>query len=581
MAATAGAIKAGRAFVEIFADDTKLQQALGQIQGRLRRFGSALSSIGTKFLAFGTAGAGAFGLAIKAASNLQETMSKFDVVFGAASVAAKAWSDDFASQVGRSKREVAGFLAASQDLFVPLGFAADAAQGLSKQVTRLAFDLASFNNMADADTLRDLQAALTGSGEVMKKYGVIVSEVAVKQELLNQGLDPKLATQQEKVQARLNIIMAGTTAAQGDAIRTSDSFANQTKRLKGELEDAAATIGSALLPVVTPLVEKAAAAARTFGEWATENKETVVHVGQLAAGAALAGGAAISLGHSITLAATALGGLKAAVGFFPVLVGGVRAVSLAFVGMGISASGAWAAATLGVSLVIPALAAIGTGLAALQAKFGIFDPAIEAVKRLADRVGQRLAPMMERLGESISRVFASLEPLLPLIESGLVLAVEAFATVLETNVLPKISKMAAVLGDALDKAALLASVIPGISIGTSPGKSSAKSKGKAASSVPETGDSSVLSVPGLAEIDIPSRSAVGAGLGLLGSSADLGKLDAAQRTISGSVGTFSARQATNFEAIAKDGGISGVIEETKTSNRLLGSILAEVSEDQQ
>ena len=48
---------------------------------------------------------------------------------------------------------------------------------------------------------------------VMKKYGVIVSEAAVKQELLNQGIDPKTASDQQKVQARMNIIMAGTTAA--------------------------------------------------------------------------------------------------------------------------------------------------------------------------------------------------------------------------------------------------------------------------------------------------------------------------------------------------------------------------------
>ena len=46
--------------------------------------------------------------------------------------------------------------------------------------------------------LRDLHAALTGSGEVMKKYGVLVNEAAAKQEVLNQGLDPKVATDQQK-----------------------------------------------------------------------------------------------------------------------------------------------------------------------------------------------------------------------------------------------------------------------------------------------------------------------------------------------------------------------------------------------
>ena len=335
MAATSGAIRAGKAFVEIYGDDSKLQQTLGQIQGRLRRFGNTVAAVGTKLLALGTAGASAFGIAIKAASDLQETMSKFDTVFGDASAAAKAWSDDFAQQVGRSKREIAGFLASAQDLFVPLGFDPTKAEALSKTITGLAVDLASFNNKTDADAMNDLQAALTGSGEVMKKYGVILNEAAVKQELFNMGLDPKNASETEKVMARLNIILAGTTAAQGDAIRTADSFANQAKRLKGELEDAAATIGTALLPVVTPLVTKAADAGRAFGKWASENKETVVQVAKLVGGLVAVGGSLVAFGVAVNAVASAVGGLsvamKLAAGNAGLLGAALGAFSLAIV----------------------------------------------------------------------------------------------------------------------------------------------------------------------------------------------------------------------------------------------------------
>lgn len=315
MAATTGAIRAGRAFVEIFTDDTKLQKGLKTASQRMRAFGASVSAIGQKLLALGAAGAGAFAVTIKAASDLQEVMSKFDTVFGEQAEAAKKWGDEFAAQVGRSKRQVAEFLAGSQDLFVPLGFDPQRAQELSKQVTALAVDLASFNNKADADTMRDLQAALTGSGEVMKKYGVIVNETAVKQELLNMGLDPTNATQIEKVMARLNIIMAGTTAAQGDAVRTADSFANQTKRLRAQLEDTAGTIGTALLPVVTPLVAEAAKAAQKFSEWAGENQETIVTLGKIVAGLLATGGALAAFGQASILASGAVNGFGAALKF--------------------------------------------------------------------------------------------------------------------------------------------------------------------------------------------------------------------------------------------------------------------------
>jgi len=242
-------IKAGSAYVELLMRDKDFTKRLRAAGAGLKLFAlSAMSLAGPIAAAF------SFGSVIKASSDVEETMNKFNVVFGKNSKEVKQWSDGFAKDVGRSEEQIARFVSNSQDLFVPLGFEAGAATEMSKQITGLSLDLASFNNMQDADTMRDLQAALTGSGEVMKKYGVVLSEAAVKQELLNQKLDPKKASDQEKVQARLNIIMRGTTAAQGDAIRSAGGFANMYKALKGRLFDTAATIGSALLPGVTKLV---------------------------------------------------------------------------------------------------------------------------------------------------------------------------------------------------------------------------------------------------------------------------------------------------------------------------------------
>lgn len=253
--ANSRSLKAGDAFIRFSLSDGRIKKQLKNLQRRFTAIGAGLQKLAGIGLKVGVGIAAGMALPVKAASDLQETMGKFNTVFGANSKAIKAWGDNFAGEVGRSRGEVAGFLAGMQDLFVPLGFASTEAEGLSKQVTKLAVDLASFNNKSDADTIRDLQAALTGSGEVMKKYGVIVSEAAVKQQLLNTGIDPKKATEQQKVQARLNIIMAGTTAAQGDAVRTAGSFANQLKRAKGSIIDFAAAIGQPLLAPLAKLLE--------------------------------------------------------------------------------------------------------------------------------------------------------------------------------------------------------------------------------------------------------------------------------------------------------------------------------------
>jgi len=200
-----------------------------------------------------TAG-GLLTLAVRNASDAAETMSKFDVVFGGRAKAVSEFASTVATATNRSKHELYGFLAGFQDLFVPMGATSQQAEVMSRQLTQLAIDLGSFNNMNDADVVRDLMAAMTGSGEVMKKYGVIVSESAVKQELLNSGLDPKQATEAQKAFARLEIIMRGTTAAQGDAVRTAEGFANQVKGLKSELYDLSVEVGSQILPTITPFV---------------------------------------------------------------------------------------------------------------------------------------------------------------------------------------------------------------------------------------------------------------------------------------------------------------------------------------
>ena len=344
--AGARGVRAGAAFIEMWLDDNRVVRGLKKLRARLRAFGATVNAAGMKMIAIGAAMAGAFIPAVKAASRLQETMNKFNVVFGANAQAVKGWSDNFAKQVGRSKQQIADFMAGTQDLFVPLGFDAATATNMSKQLTGLAIDLASFNNKADADVLRDLHAALTGSSEVMKKYGVIVNMAAVNQELFNQGIDPKNATEQQKVFARLAIIMRGTTAAQGDAIRSAGAFENQWKRLLGVLDDAAAAVGKALLPSLATIASALSDAIVVFTKWAEQNRGLVVLLAQVAA-------VVLTVGVGLVAFGTAFGGLG-------MIVSGVTGV----VGLFGSALSMLAGP---VGIVLGAIALVGAQLVALTA----------------------------------------------------------------------------------------------------------------------------------------------------------------------------------------------------------------------
>src|SRR3990167_151918 len=167
--------------------------------------------------------------AIMAGSDAEETRSKFLTVFKDMSGSVQTWSDSVANSMGLTKTAALGMLASTQDLLVPMGLARDQAAGLSQNVLKLAGDMGSFNNVDAADVLNDINSALVGESEPMKKYGVLVSAAAVEAKALEMGLigQGEELTNTARAMATMQIIMESTTDAQGDLERTQDSFANK------------------------------------------------------------------------------------------------------------------------------------------------------------------------------------------------------------------------------------------------------------------------------------------------------------------------------------------------------------------
>jgi len=206
-------------------------------------------------IVFGAAAAASFAKVVMLGSDASEEMSKFGVVFegvtGGADAAIGTF-DSLAESLGRNKFELRAAGSAFGDLFQPLGFAADEALGLSEVMTGLAVDLSSFNNMPMDEALTRLQGTLVGSHENALAFGVVINESVLKQELAAMGADKLTGSllEQAKVQARINLLLAGTTAAQGDAIRTSDGFANQVRSMKDALTEAATELGTKVVPIL-------------------------------------------------------------------------------------------------------------------------------------------------------------------------------------------------------------------------------------------------------------------------------------------------------------------------------------------
>ena len=246
---------------------TNVQKSVSAQQNSFNALGNTVRNIIGGVIVFQTV---RFGKEmVNMASAVQEMQSKSSVVFGQFVSDVRKQLSDFGNEVGRSTHELEQMASSIQDTFVPMGFARGEASKLSVQLTKLAVDVASFNNASDTETMMAFQSALVGNHETVRRFGVVITEATLKQELLRMGINKsaKDVTNAEKVQARLNLIIAGTSDAHDDATRTSGSFANTSKALTSALSELSVDVMTPMLPRLTRLAEgfiDATDSARTF-----------------------------------------------------------------------------------------------------------------------------------------------------------------------------------------------------------------------------------------------------------------------------------------------------------------------------
>ena len=277
----------GSMSVALLGDISDFNRDMDKAGAKVKGFGAQVSATGAKVAEAGkrmslaiTLPLVGFGVAaIKFASDAEEIQSKFDVVFKEFAAQTTEWVNNFAESVNRNATDLKAYAAAFQDTFVPLGFARGDAADLSQALVELTVDLASFNNASEPDVMRDLQSAIVGNVETVRKYGVVLNQAALDQELMNMGIKDglKTATEAEKAQARLNLIIAGTADAQGDAARTAGSFANQLRGMKSEMKTIGEDIGAILIPQVLELMKKVKSLAEAWAGMSDEQKTRIVN----------------------------------------------------------------------------------------------------------------------------------------------------------------------------------------------------------------------------------------------------------------------------------------------------------------
>lgn len=220
-------------------------RTFGAIGGFARAAATAVAAVGV------AAGAAAF-KTIEAASNLEEAQAKVGQIFGDSARLIEEFAASAATSLGQSKQSVLDAAGVFGTFGKAAGLSGDDLALFSNSFTKLATDMASFNNTSPEEAVQALGAALRGEAEPLRRYGILLDDATLKQAAMELGIyDGNGAlTQQQKILAAQKVIWEQAGDQIDDFKRTQKGLANQTRILRAQLANIAAAIGAKLLPVV-------------------------------------------------------------------------------------------------------------------------------------------------------------------------------------------------------------------------------------------------------------------------------------------------------------------------------------------
>lgn len=249
----------GSVIIDTRLDTTGVQKGVSAIKQSFDGLGSTVKKIGLliggvfavgKLVQFGKE-------CVALGSDLAEVQNVVDVTFTTMSDKVNEFAKNAMTSAGLSetmaKRYVGTFGAMSKSF----GFSEAQAYDMSTALTQLTGDVASFYNISQDLAYIKLKSVFTGETETLKDLGVVMTQSALDQYALANGYGKTTSamTEQEKVALRFAFVQEQLSAASGDFIRTSDSWANQVRVMQLQLQSLKATVGQGLINIFTPVLK--------------------------------------------------------------------------------------------------------------------------------------------------------------------------------------------------------------------------------------------------------------------------------------------------------------------------------------
>ena len=249
----------GSVIIDTRMDTSGVQNGVSAIKQSFNGLGSAVKKIGLLIGgAFAVGKLVQFGKeCVELGSNLAEVQNVVDVTFTTMSDKVNEFAKNAMTSAGLSETMAKQYVGTFGAMSKSFGFSEAQAYDMSTALTQLTGDVASFYNISQDLAYIKLKSVFTGETETLKDLGVVMTQSALDQYALANGYGKTTSamTEQEKVALRLAFVQKQLSAASGDFIRTSDSWANQVRVMQLQLQSLKATVGQGLINIFTPVLK--------------------------------------------------------------------------------------------------------------------------------------------------------------------------------------------------------------------------------------------------------------------------------------------------------------------------------------
>jgi hypothetical protein len=373
MAGTQG-IRAGRAFVELFADDSKLVRGLRRAEKKLRAFGDSIRNFGLKLTALGSAMLAPLVASAKLFSGYGDQVAKMAKRTGL-SVETLSELRFVATQTGTEFESLEmAFRKMQRSIY-------DAGRGLSTQVDALSdlgLTFADLDGLSPEDQFKLLADRISMIEDPTRKAAIAMTLFG----RTGTNLLPMFASGARGIEIlqaearRLGLTMSSEDAAAAEA------FTDALDRLWKVVKMGVFYVGAALAPTLQKVADTITALSVQVSAWMNENRQVIATVLKVVVAVIAVGVAITLLGTTISIFAGVLGGFITVITTVVLVLKTLGAVLLFLV----SPIGIVIAAVAGLAAyLIYATDAGAKALSWLGQKFMVLkDDALKAYQGIAD-----------------------------------------------------------------------------------------------------------------------------------------------------------------------------------------------------